>query len=140
MNKKDELVGSIAQSFYEIGRYINRHLSQDQSLTPPQFFILFNIFTCGKSTVSSLGSKLGLTSGATTIAANRLVESGLLSRIRDEEDRRVVWIDITDSGKNLMEEFNNRRNDLWGQVFADFKNEELIQFLELLKKVNITKN
>ncbi len=130
------IMDEIAQHFYEMGRYISKKMGKgDSSLTSPQFFILYNLFISGKSTVSCLAEVLALTSGATTTAVNRLVEAGFLNRNRDQNDRRVVWLTLTDTGQEMMKEFHQCRSEVWREMFEEFSETELFQFLTLLKKL-----
>lgn len=50
-------------------------------------------------TMSEVACDLGITVGTLTTAINNLVKKGYVQRKRDEEDRRVVKITLTRSGK-----------------------------------------
>jgi len=52
---------------------------------------------------TELADAVMLTSGAMTNRIDRLEESGLISRISDEEDRRRVLVQLTDDGLKLIE-------------------------------------
>jgi DNA-binding MarR family transcriptional regulator len=135
-NGSNGMMDEIAQNFYEMSRFISKKMGKgDSSLTSPQYFILYNLFISGKSTVSCLAEVLSLTSGATTTAVNRLVEAGFLNRNRDQDDRRVVWITLTKTGQEMMEEYHQCRSEIWREMFVEFSEAELVQFLTLLKKL-----
>lgn len=51
--------------------------------------------------MSEVAKELGITVGTLTIAINNLVKKGYVSRTRDELDRRVVLITLTDKGKEV---------------------------------------
>ena len=48
--------------------------------------------------MSSIAKKLSVTMGTLTISMNNLVKKGYVVRQRSEEDRRVVYILLTDKG------------------------------------------
>lgn len=53
----------------------------------------------GPRRIGDIGSALGLSSGAMTALADRLVKSGHLERSRDPADRRAVLLDLTPSAR-----------------------------------------
>lgn len=55
---------------------------------------------CSKS-MSEVAKDLGVTVGTLTIAINNLVKKEYVSRTRDELDRRVVLITLTEKGKKV---------------------------------------
>ena len=52
--------------------------------------------------MSSIAKKLSVTVGTLTIAMNSLVKKGYVKRERGEEDRRVVYISLSDKGKKAF--------------------------------------
>ncbi|MEM1127151.1 MAG: MarR family winged helix-turn-helix transcriptional regulator [Bacteroidota bacterium] len=53
----------------------------------------------GPRRIGDVGHALGLSSGAMTALADRLVESGHLKRSRDPKDRRAVLLDLTSQAR-----------------------------------------
>ncbi|CDM69777.1 Transcriptional regulator, MarR family [Clostridium bornimense] len=51
--------------------------------------------------MSEVAKELGVTVGTLTIAINNLVKKGYVSRTKDQLDRRVVLITLTDKGKKV---------------------------------------
>lgn len=59
--------------------------------------------------MSTISKSLSVTVGTLTINVNSLVKKGYVERIRSEEDRRVVYLVLTDKGRNAYthhEEFH----------------------------------
>lgn len=136
--QRKDLIDALAQSFFKIGRSVNQQLFQSKnshSLTPPQFYILHVLKYQGRMTVSQLGQLLGLTSGATTTATNRIEEVGYILRTRDQGDRRVVWLEITREGILMIESSLEKRSEIWGGFLDEFDNAELKTLQSLLGKV-----
>jgi DNA-binding MarR family transcriptional regulator len=52
---------------------------------------------------TSLADALMLSSAAMTNRIDRLVEAGLVTRERDEADRRAVWVRLSDPGRQLID-------------------------------------
>ncbi|PWM44954.1 MAG: MarR family transcriptional regulator [Clostridiales bacterium] len=55
-----------------------------------------------KSTMSNLAVNVGISVGALTTAVNAIVRKGYLTRAGDENDRRKVYIFLTESGKKAF--------------------------------------
>ncbi|MGI6326918.1 MAG: MarR family winged helix-turn-helix transcriptional regulator [Saccharofermentanales bacterium] len=53
----------------------------------------------GNRTMSETAATLGITTGTLTVAIDRLVRKGYVERHRDQNDRRVVRIQLTKKGK-----------------------------------------
>ncbi|MFD0712002.1 MarR family winged helix-turn-helix transcriptional regulator [Paenibacillus sp. GCM10027626] len=71
-------------------------------LTLSQFRMLYLLHHQGLSKPNELAEKMIVTPGAITGIADKLIERGLVARIRDSEDRRVVHLVITEDGIRLI--------------------------------------
>src|SRR5699024_7257911 len=69
-----------------------------------QSVIMYFLEQRGPLKMSTLADTLHLTAGAVTTASNKLIERGFVSRTRDQQDRRVVRLEITDQGRTVMNE------------------------------------
>src|ERR1035437_1054093 len=56
----------------------------------------------GNPSMKDVADMLRIASPSATVIVDRLVENGELVRIEDKEDRRVVRIGITESGKKIL--------------------------------------
>lgn len=57
----------------------------------------------GPRTVSALAAAMMVTVSTMTIAINRLEKKGLVERVRESSDRRVVRVRLTERGRGLSE-------------------------------------
>lgn len=56
----------------------------------------------GETNFSTLAQDLGVTPGDVTGIIERLVEQGLVTRKPNSEDRRIIWLQATDKGRDLI--------------------------------------
>jgi DNA-binding MarR family transcriptional regulator len=63
---------------------------------------LFLIINKKGTNFRTLAGDLGVTQGNVTGIVDRLVEQSLVSRNPGLEDRRVIWIEATDKGRQLL--------------------------------------
>ena len=75
-------------------------------LTYPQYLVLMVLWEWAEKppeepTVKALGARLHLDSGTLTPLLKRLESSGLVTRLRDSEDERRVFVEATALGREL---------------------------------------
>lgn len=99
------------------------------------FAVLGVIAYNGPLPVNTIGRKVMLSSGSTTTAIDRVEKNGWVVRRPNSEDRRIVEVHLTDSGKTLMDscllEHSIKMDDAIS-VLEEVEREELVR---LLKKV-----
>ena len=78
---------------------------QQIELTIPQVKTLFLLENAGPSRMGSIAGSLGIAVSATTTVVDRLVERGLVMRLADPKDRRVVICELTERGRQAAENF-----------------------------------
>jgi DNA-binding MarR family transcriptional regulator len=90
--------------FLRFGLQSHKKLEDDLNkvgLTPPQFYVLATIGYAGGLPFGEIGAKMMVTVSNLTGIVDRLEEKKLVLRKRDEHDRRVVHVVLTDKGAKL---------------------------------------
>lgn len=95
------LSGMHAPEFLEIG------------ITMPQAKALYLVSASSGIHMSELAARLGVTLSTVSGLVDRLVESGLVSRRDDPADRRQVVVDMTDTGRTLVERFRELNESMF---------------------------
>ena len=70
-----------------------------------------------------------------TTAVQRLFKRGLVETRRDTQDKRVVWVEVTATGRELTAELSLERAELLTAVFDDWSGREQAVLANLLKRV-----
>ena len=81
-------------------RHVNDAASINMSM--PQFFCLFVISKVGQFKMSDLADHMSLSYASATNLVNRLSDAGLVKRFDSPDDRRVVVVELSEKGKELM--------------------------------------
>ena len=101
--------------------FLNHHLAED----------------CPGIQPSELGEILRLTRPTITSLVNSLEEHGLVERINDDEDRRVVFVRPTEQGEALVsqakQEFSNGIVDMMEHLGAE-DSQELIRIMRRMRR------
>ncbi|KAA6447395.1 MarR family winged helix-turn-helix transcriptional regulator [Bacillus atrophaeus] len=133
---KKGIMKDIIHTQFEVNRAVRKKLFQtERTITPTQMYMLSLLDKGEASTVSELRKRLDLTSGAATIAINRLIEGQYIKRERDQGDRRVVRLSMTDKGMEIYRKLNDQFQVTYSQLFKDFSAEELEQFLVFFNRM-----
>lgn len=82
----------------------SRRLVNTFGLTGPQLVCLRVLSELGRASASQLARRMSLSQGTVTGIVDRLEARKLIRRIRRADDRRVVTLDLTDSGRALVAE------------------------------------
>jgi MarR family 2-MHQ and catechol resistance regulon transcriptional repressor len=84
--------------------------------------------------VNTIGPKVHLTPGSISVAVDRLLEKGPVSRAERPDDRRVRIVALTRAGKDLIVPIFRKHSAEIGRVVADANPKELQILENVLKK------
>lgn len=83
------------------------------AVTLPQYRTLVVLSESGPRRLADLADALGVSPSTATRMCDRLVRKGLITRTRDELDRREVNLKVTTDGRStVMNVINRRRSDV----------------------------
>jgi MarR family transcriptional regulator, 2-MHQ and catechol-resistance regulon repressor len=99
------------------------------------FGVLEILLHKGPLPVNTIGPIVDLTPGSISIAVDRLVEKGLVSRVESAEDRRVRIVALTSRGRDLIVTAFRKHSGQMKRVFTELSPEELRALETVLKKV-----
>lgn len=105
-------------------------------LTEDQHYTLRYIHNAGECTSSELAEDFGVNKSAITAIINRLVEKGLITRRRDENDRRVIYLTLSEAGEILYEKTEKRIYKLVESIITKFESEEITTFINTYEKLS----
>ena len=104
-------------------------------LVDSDFRVLEVLLHKGPLPVNTIGPIVDLTPGSISIAVDRLVAKGLVSRVESAEDRRVRIVALTPRGKDLIVPAFRKHAGQMRRVFSELSPEELRGLEAALKKV-----
>lgn len=83
-----------------------------------------------------LQETLGIQSGSISEIINKLERRGLLYRVKDETDKRMARLMITEEGEKEWEDMNNREIPGTNELFSVLKEEEQEVLRALVTRLN----
>ena len=90
----------------------------------------------GENTMSSVAKKLKITAGSLTTAVNALVRKAYVKRERSEEDRRVVYIALTEKGEKAFYHHEQFHRQMTNAVIEKLDDEEIDALVKMLKDIS----
>ena len=108
---------------------------EETGLGLSDFAVLEVLLHKGPLPVNTIGPTVNLTPGSISIAVDRLVAKGLVSRVESTEDRRVRIVALTPRGKDLIVSAFRKHSGQMKKVFSELSPEELRGLEVMLKKV-----
>jgi DNA-binding MarR family transcriptional regulator len=93
---------SVAYAFYEALKACCLEHEKPYVVTPPQWGLLILLIEQDGQTIGTLSQKRAIDAPTMTGIVKRLEQSGLVARVHDHEDRRLVKVFLTDEGRDIM--------------------------------------
>ncbi|SHK34612.1 MarR family winged helix-turn-helix transcriptional regulator [Tepidibacter formicigenes] len=86
--------------------------------------------------MSEVAIDLNITVGTLTTSINRLVKKGYVKRIKVEDDRRIVQIQLTDKGKSVYNTHKDFHYEIIKNMISGLNKNEQDILIESLKNVS----
>lgn len=103
------------------------------SLHPGQEMLLAQLWSAQQLSLTELGKRLGVEAPTVVKAVHRLEASGFVTRHRDEQDRRVWRISLTEAGRGLEGPVRAVWAEAEARMLAGLSQEYGIQALRVLQ-------
>lgn len=107
---------------------------KEYDLTACQFGVLIKLFEEDGQPLSSIGKSVYCDKPTITGIVDRLGKKGLLKKVRDENDRRVIKAVLTEKGRGLRSSLYEVGVTLNSQVLSGFSEDEIEALKIQLKK------
>lgn len=86
--------------------------------------------------MSAIAKELSVTVGTLTIAMNSLVKKGYVNRERSSEDRRVVYISLSEKGQKAFKHHAGFHREMIQGIMNELDGEELKVLVKTLRHLN----
>lgn len=125
------------KAYHAVLRYDDRGIKKAGFGSLSDFAVMEVLLHKGALPVNGIGEKVLLTSGSITTAIDRLEKKALVKRERSELDGRVVLVDLTEAGRDLIERAFAEHSRKLDQLFDVFDDAERAQFANLCRKLGL---
>lgn len=85
------------------GELYTKELNKKYHVSAPQLNCLLTLYEYGPLPLSQIAKHIMVKSSTITGIIDRLEQKGLVTRVRNSQDRRVITIELTETGKKLTQ-------------------------------------
>lgn len=128
MQAANEVLHAYLQVSRRISEELRGHFGK-LNLTFPQTLVLTLLDSDGPMPISALAKATGSANSTISGVVDRLEKSGLLRRVRSEQDRRVIFVEVTEKYREIQEETKSYALTRFSQSINSLNEEELAQVI-----------
>ena len=97
--------------------------------------ILCELFENDKLSMKDLTERIGRDKSTVTVLVDKLLKQGYVEKARDDEDNRIVFVTLTEKGKELKPMFETISKKLIATAYNEISQEEKERLIETLTKI-----
>ena len=118
-------------------RKIHHELANNlvDGITGSQFFVMKKIHERGRCTVSEVAEGLCVSLSAITSMVDKLCKASLAERQRDENDRRLVWLELTPKGKDILGTCQSSRRQVVERYLSQLPEGDIEKLLDIYERL-----
>lgn len=137
MSETDNWVDRFDAALRSVAQHLGANIVMQApfDLTPGQVFLLHLIEKEERCTVSRLAEKMEVKPSAITVMLDRLENRHYIERFRDQQDRRVVIVRLTETGSDVLKKIWNLRKRVVGYCLQQLDGKELTVFIQAFEKL-----
>ena len=113
----------------------DQKLCDELSLSPAEFNFFASYDFSGKITSTGISKTLNLSVSRTSRVIDKLVKSGLLKRRTGSSDRRVVFLNLSQKGKDIVEHIDKNKAECEQNLIEKLSVEELQEAKDVVGKI-----
>ncbi len=136
--KQDPLIHAYVR-LIRCAESVHAHVSRGlvaEGLTPSQFSTLKVLSIKGPLAQRDIAKYLLKTGGNVTLVIDNLEKRGFVTRTRDTQDRRLVYVQLTAAGSEAFERLYPGHLDRIRDAMSGLTDQECASLVELLQKVS----
>lgn len=135
--KTMQLIERYMAAYFEVTKRLNGQIRDmiQEDITMEQFQILKYIDARGRCTSTELADTFGVGKSSITAMTTRMVDKGLLQRTRDQGDRRVVYLTMTEQGQRNYGIVQDQIISTVSKYLVHFEADEVEGFISVFERL-----
>ncbi|HEY1510069.1 MAG TPA: MarR family transcriptional regulator [Solirubrobacteraceae bacterium] len=131
----ERLGRSFKATMAAVRRMRGRESHRPGELSDAQYSLLFCLRETDPIRTSELAIAADLSPASTTEMLDGMAAAGVVTRIRSDQDRRVVLISLTECGRAMVEERRARYEPRWLAALEGISDRDLVAASEVLDRL-----
>ncbi|WP_142336530.1 MarR family winged helix-turn-helix transcriptional regulator [Bacillus toyonensis] len=100
-----------------------------------EFIVLRILNRTNKEMVSRVANELNVSNSHITAVTEKLINKGFVTRSRSTSDRRVVYLEITEQGKDLVSKMEEAKKRYLQERFSALSEDEMNVMISISQKL-----
>jgi DNA-binding MarR family transcriptional regulator len=131
----EQMARSFKAAMAAVRRLRGRESHRPGELSDAQYSLLFCLRDADAVRSSELALAADLSPASTTEMLDSLAGAGLVTRVRSDQDRRVVLTSLTERGRELVEARRARFEPRWLAALQDVSERDLLAAADVLDRL-----
>jgi len=126
---------SVANAFSDVLQTACATLGKPYVITPPQWFTLSSLASEQDLPIGTLAQRLAFDASVVTGIVKRLEQHGLVERVHDRTDYRLVRLHLTGEGQEITQTLASVATAFNQRLLQGFSHEEQVKLQEQLARI-----
>ncbi|KAB7707878.1 MarR family transcriptional regulator [Bacillus aerolatus] len=127
----------LSRAYKVINEKVNEYI-YETGLHPTEFAVLELLYHKGPQPLQQIGSKILLASGSITYVVDKLEKKQLLKRAACPTDRRVIHAEITEKGREFIDNVFPQHEESIHQLLSSLSEEEKETAIAIMRKLGLS--
>ena len=142
MNMDTDITPDPIETVEELAQELMRQLDLlsgskvQEDISYGQYKVISVIHNQGPISVGNLGRFTGTAQSTTSEMVARLTKAGLVTKVRGPYDGRVVMVELTEQGRQLMKRRRKRVREAYQSLFSKLASDEQNGMVSALRTLN----
>lgn len=124
----------LARAYNSVTSRTNRDI-HSYGLNTTEFGVLDLLYHRGPQPLQKIGEKVLISSGNITYVVDKLQKKNMLTRRASQDDRRVIYAELTEEGRHFFEQIFPGHRDVIMDAVSGLSLKEKEQAISLLRKL-----
>ena len=134
--KLEEIADGFMDSFPAFFRRVSRGVARPSTRKfDPSRFVLKAVMMHGPVRMSEIGRHMGISKPYMTALVDTLIRDGLVERVLDPDDRRVINVKITDAGKEEIKDFTKSAREAVLKNLSSLDSKDIFILHEMVQNI-----
>lgn len=134
MSSVDEL-HKVMEEFHATSKSLSKN--KENPFRKMEYFALSEISCNPGISMQELGEVLDVRKPRVTAIVTKLLDKDLVEQIKDEKDKRIKKLVLTEKGNELIEDHKKKHRRFFENIWNEFSEEERKMWLVLMNKMNL---
>ncbi|GIP21353.1 MarR family winged helix-turn-helix transcriptional regulator [Paenibacillus sp. J22TS3] len=137
MQQPKQLIDRYVTALSSVTKRLNYEITKvvQDDMTVDQYQIMYYINAQERCTSTVLADAFCVGKSSITAIITRLVDRGLIERTRDEDDRRLIYLSLTDRGREVYDKADRKVQDMVSSYLTHFNQDEVESFIGTFEKL-----